>query len=165
MYLLDTKNISKKTSKRTIILGLTASLLLSACNSPKTATDGNDTQSKITPKTQQVQLSEIKGSDFEPPWSIVIGNTHMKDFSFTLTTMMGQKKTTGNISLSNEFIISPDARIELKGTDDTGKAMLITYTQTQCLNMAGEDEGGMLNIQWGEQKLTGCGRYSVKTKP
>ena len=166
MHLLKNKKKSKEIFKRNIILSLIISLPLSACNTSSTTASDSDHQNKTPAKTtiqkQKIQLDKITGSDFEPPWNIAINHKNMGDFSFTLTTEMGQKKTTGNIIISNEFIAASNARITLKGSDNNGKAVLITYTQTQCLNMAGEDEGGILNIKWGEQKLVGCGSHTIK---
>ncbi|WP_343328375.1 hypothetical protein [Polaribacter staleyi] len=103
-------------------------------------------------------ISQINGSGFEPNWNITISNKNGKDYTFVLMTMLGEKKTTGNLILENNISEKENTDIFFKGNDSNKEIITIMYKNESCLDMAGNDSGKTIIVKWNNQKLQGCAK-------
>ncbi len=72
--------------------------------------------------------------------------------------MMGEKKATGNLSLENYFSTKENSNNLFTGLDNKGETITVLYKIKSCLDMAGDDTGGTITIEWNNQKLKGCAK-------
>ncbi|WP_281991731.1 hypothetical protein, partial [Aquimarina aggregata] len=118
--------------KKSILIILCTSLAIFSCKEKK----DNKNQT-----IENIDLIQIDGGGFEPSWDISISEKGENKFIFELTTMMGEKKTIGNLSLENDFSKKENSNNLFKGLDNNGEIIIIEYKNESCLDMAGNDTG------------------------
>ncbi len=144
-----------KTSSPLLLLII---LLLISCKK-QNHHNHNKTDTVISSNNQTIKprkFSPITAFGSEPNWNIVISKKTNSNFIFKLTTQLGSKVTTGSVTLKNTISKKNNLTTYFKGYDDFGKEITILYTNTPCLDMAGNELPGALQINWNHQVLYGC---------
>ncbi len=121
---------------------------------------------KVIPTTDLVkkplELQRIFGGGFEPMWSIVLNKVEGNKFQLSYTNPSIKDAVEEEIIMSTNFSIEKNDETVFKGKNAKGETIKVTYRITPCLNMAGEDSGGVLTYKIGKITLEGCGTYSLK---
>ncbi|NRT16615.1 hypothetical protein HNP99_002986 [Flavobacterium sp. 28A] len=151
-------------NKKILAIIVVAIVIFSCEKSKKQTPETNENSQSQELVSKKIDIKELKGSGFEPGWSILISQKNKRNFSFELLTLLGQQKTTGTLYLESDFIEEQNAIVSFKGTDTDGKEITVTYLLKSCLDMAGNETGGIIDVKWNEEQFNGCGNYLINYK-
>ncbi|KAA1243260.1 hypothetical protein [Aquimarina sp. RZ0] len=160
--------------KPVLLIILSISIVFISCNKEKKDTnhDAITLSNKSVPTIDsnsiakdQNQLEKVVGGGFEPAWDISITKKKGKEYEFKINALDEEMKTSGQLLLKSEFNRTTKfEKVSFEGKDNTGKTISILYEKEHCLNMAGDDSGGAININWKGIVLKGCGSHALEKK-
>ncbi|WP_281989562.1 hypothetical protein [Aquimarina aggregata] len=149
------------------ILGIVVvSVAMLSCKDHKKANSKiNDSISVENQTPEELGLKELKGSGSEPGWNIIISKERdRKSFSFILITMLGERKTIGNLWVKEGVLEKDNSNIVFTGSDSNEGEITVMYLKKSCLDIAGNDLGGIIEVQWDDQILKGCAELLIENK-
>ncbi|MBA6316593.1 hypothetical protein [Cellulophaga baltica] len=145
---------------KNILIIVLLSIVMFSCK--ETSSKANDSIEIKNQTTDKIVLVQVKGGGSEPGWSIVISKEDKQNFTFELITMLGEKNITGKLTLENDFSEKENSNLYFKGNDSNKEIITILFKNESCLDMAGNNLGGMIKVEWNNQILKGCAELATK---
>ncbi len=124
-------------------------------------TDSNKRTSKNT-ENSKPKIKKLQGNGFEPSWDMLISRQNNEKYNFELITQEGLDTLRGYLSLQSSSLEGNNLEMTFGGEDNSGYPISVTYKSEHCLNMAGDDVGGSMEIKWKDKRLKDCAHYALE---